>query len=386
MMQQPSAYRNSLTVAIVNVAALLYVAGALAESPAGAAREGWLKRPAVSVMTGFIYEPLSPYTLETWKENLGSRFGADQWVKGFQDAGATHLVFYDKWIDGLVFHDTKTTEFQTDRDFLRELAAACQRADLPLVIYFNAVSDGNPEFDEWATLDKQGDPIVFSRRWPTRYQTRHSPFRSKAVEQVRELLSNYGPIHGLWHDIFNERLNTSSPWVAKGYEAMYGEPFETATGERLSEFNVRTLAGYLEEIDAIRRQQGQEACVFTANGSGSNFLRSGQWTELVGSQLGYLYNEGHSFARNDQLARMAWVLPKPLDINLLLNRTWFTPLDDAPPPAAYTEKQAIAATAIAVCQGAGVNWALTGARGDVRRGSRAGQGRWRLVPRGETLG
>ena len=27
---------------------------------------------------------------------------------------------------------------------------------------------------------------------------------------------------------------------------------------------------------------------------------------------------------------MAWVLPKHLDINLLLNRTWFTPLEDRP--------------------------------------------------------
>ena len=56
---------------------------------------------------------------------------------------------------------------------------------------------------------------------------------------------------------------------------------------------------------------------------------------------------------------MAWVLPKPLDINLLLNRSWFTPLEDAPPPAHLTAKQAIAATAIAVCQGAGSTLALT---------------------------
>ena len=56
---------------------------------------------------------------------------------------------------------------------------------------------------------------------------------------------------------------------------------------------------------------------------------------------------------------MAWALPKPLDINLLLNSSWFTPLEDAPPPASLTVEQAIAATAIAVCQGAGVNFALT---------------------------
>lgn len=319
----------------------------------------WMKTPTVSVMTGFIYEPLEPCTIQQWMENLGNEFDADQWVKDFKETGATHLVFYDKWIDGLVFHDTKTTNFKTKRDFVRELAAACQRRELPLIFYFNAISDGNPEFDEWSTLDKQGKPIVFSPRWPTRYQTLHSPFHQKAVEQVRELLTNYGPIHGIWHDIFHERLNTSSPWVAKGYEDMFGEPFENASPARLAEFNARTLASYLDEIDVIRREQGQTTCIYTANGSGSNFLPAGIWTDLVGSRLQYLFNEGHGFARNDQLARMAWVLPKPLDINFKLGSSWFTPLEDTPPPSHLTDKQAIAGSAIVVCQGAGVHWALT---------------------------
>jgi len=324
-----------------------------------AAEETWYDSPSLSIMTGFIYEPLKPYTIHQWKETLGNEFDADRWAKDFKEAGAQHLVFYDKWIDGLVFHDTKTTNFKTNRDFVRELAAACQRQKLPLVFYFNAVSDGNPEFNEWSLLDRGGKPIVFSSRWPTRYQTLHSPFRQKALEQVRELLSNYGPIHGIWHDIFHERLHTSSKWVAQGYRKMYGEQFERASPARLAEFNARTLAGYLDEVDALRREQHQDNCIFTANGSGRAFLASNAWTREVGSRLHYLFNEGHGFARNDQLARMAWVLPKPLEINLLLNSSWFTPMDDAPPPPKYTQKQVIAATAIAVCQGASVHFALT---------------------------
>lgn len=322
-------------------------------------RPGWHKAPTVSIMTGFIYEPLKPYTIRQWMENLGNKFDADQWVKDFKEAGANHLVFYDKWIDGLVFHDTKTTNFKTRRDFLRELAAACQRGELPLVLYFNAVSDGNPEFDPWSLLDKQGNPIVFGAQWPTRYQTLHSPFRAKCLEQVREILGNYGPIHGIWHDIFSERFNTTSEWTASGYRKMFGEPFNEASPQRLAEFNTRTLAGYLDEVEAIRREQRQEQCVYTANGSGSAFLGGGVWTEHVGSRLQYLFDEGHDFQNNEKLARMAWALPKPLDINLLLVSSWFTPLGDTPPPASLTVEQAIAATAIAVCQGAGVNFALT---------------------------
>ncbi|MCU0982514.1 MAG: alpha-L-fucosidase, partial [Pirellulaceae bacterium] len=344
----------------------LAATGLGAEAPDGlpapgatAARPCWHKAPTVSVMTGFIYEPKKPYTIQQWMENLGSKFDADRWVEDFQEAGASYVIFYDKWIDGLVFHDTKTTNFKTKRDFLRELAAACQRGGLPLVIYFNAISDGNPEFDEWALLDRDGQPIVFGAAWPTRYQTLHSPFRQKCLEQARELLSNYGPIHGIWFDIFHERFHTTSPWTARGYQQMFGEPFETATSPRLAEFQARTLAGYLDQVAAIRREQRQEQCLFTANGSGSAFIGGGLWTEQVGSRLQYLYNEGHSFQNNEELARLAWALPKPLDINLLLVSSWFTPLEDAPPPASLTVEQAIAATAIAVCQGAGVNFALT---------------------------
>ncbi len=333
-----------------------------ADVPAQAATEAqrcWHTAPTLSVMTGFIYQPLSRYTVQQWTENLGHKFDADRWVKDFQEVGASHVIFYDKWIDGLVFHDTKTTNFKTRRDFLRELSAACQRGGLPLVIYFNAISDGNPEFDEWALLDQEGKPIVFGTAWPTQYQTLHSPFRQKCLEQVRELLAGYGAIHGLWFDIFHERFHTTSPWTARGYQQMFGEPFENATDLRLTEFQVRTLSGYLDEVDRIRRDQRQEQCMFTANGSGSAFLAGDAWTEQVGSRLQYLFNEGHSFQENEKLAPMAWALPKPLDINLLLVSSWFTPLEDLPPSASLSVEQAIAATAIAVCQGAGVNFALT---------------------------
>jgi hypothetical protein len=321
-------------------------------------RKVWMKSPAVTLMTGFIYEPLKPYTVQHWQQGLGSRFDADRWVRDFKEVGAEYVIFYDKWIDGLVFHDTKTTGYKTKRDFVGELAAACQRHQLRLVFYFNAVSDGNPEYDAWATRDRQGKPIVFAPMWPTRYQTLHSPFREKALAQARELLTRYGPIDGIWHDIFNERLDTSSPWVAAGYEKMYGEKFEKASGARLAEFDARTLADWLDRLEAIRREAKQDRCIYTSNGSGGWFLASGVWTRHVGARLDYLMDEGHSFDRNDALARMAWVLPKPYEVNFLLNSSWFTPLGDAP-PSHLTEKQVLAASAVVVCRGASVNFALT---------------------------
>jgi len=379
-----------LTVAVtVAMSTVLRAADPALQRPDATAvdqsRDMWMRSPTLNIMTGFIYEPLKPYTIQQWMEGLGGRFDADRWVQDFQDVGATYMIFYDKWIDGLVFHDTKTTHFKTKRDFVRELAAACQRRGLRLVLYFNAVSDGNPEFDMWALADHEGKPVVFSPNWPTRYQTLHSPFHQKAVEQVRELLTGYGRIDGIWHDIFGERLDAPSPWISAGYEKMYGEKMENVPPQRLAEFNARTLADYLDEIDVIRRQAGQDSCLFTANGAGSSFLASNVWTRDVGSRLQYLFDEGHSFERNDSLARMAWVLPKPTEVNFLLNSSWFTPLEDVPPPSHLSDKQVLAGTAIAVCQGASVNFALTpGHAGefgeDLQRAKAAGAWFRRVAP------
>jgi len=323
-----------------------------------AAEEPWYRSPSLAIMTGFIYEPLKPYTIHEWEKGLGNQMDADRWVADFKEAGATYMIFYDKWIDGFVFHDTKTTGFKTRRDFVRQISDACHRGNLRLIYYFNAISDGNPEFDEWALLDRQGKPIVFSPNWPTRYQTLHSPFRKISVEQMRELLTGYGQVDGIWLDIFGERLHTTSKWVAQGYEKMYGEPFDQASPANLAEFNARTLAGYLDEVRPIAREH-QPDCVWTSNGSAQNMLNAGAWPKWVGSRLDYGSVEGHSFHRLDQLARSAWVNPKPIEIGLLLCKSWFTPMEDEAPPASMTPQQAIAAAAVALCQGASVYMALT---------------------------
>ncbi len=327
-------------------------------SAAAGAEKSWYRPPKLAIMTGYIKEPLKPYTIQDWAKGLGNRMDADRWVADFREAGADYLIFYDKWIDGFVFHDTKTTGFKTPRDFLRPIADACRRGNLRLVLYYNAISDGNPEFDQWAVRDRRGQYIVFGTEWPTRYQTLHSPFRKASVEQLREVLTGYGRIDGIWLDIFGERLDTSSPWVARAYEKMYGAPFDKAPGERLHEFHVRTLAGYLDQVQPIAKKH-QADCVWTSNGAAAGVFGGGLWARSVGSRLDYGSVEGHQLDVMDRLARMAWVNPMPTEVGTLVNSSWFCPMEDTPPPVGKTAKQAIAEVAIAVCQGATAYMALT---------------------------
>ncbi len=289
------------TRAILGMSVVVLVGGVIPRPVAAEDETAWHRPPTLAIMTGYIKEPLKPYTIRQWDEGLGSRMDADRWVADFKEAGATYLIFYDKWIDGLVFHDTKTTAFKTHRDFVRQVSEACHRGGLPLVFYFNAISDGNPEFDKWCVRGHDGAPLVFSPGWPTRVQTLHSPFRQVSVEQVRELATQYGRIDGFWLDIFGERLESSSPFVADAYEKMFGEPLQRASGARLNEFQCRTLESYLEQVQTMVRKH-QPRCVWTSNGSAPTMLASGLWAKRVGDRLDYGSVEGHQFDAVDRLA------------------------------------------------------------------------------------
>ncbi len=318
----------------------------------------WQKPPALGIMTGFIKDPQGPLTQLVWRRNLGSQFDADQWVADFKAAGASYLIFYDKWIDGLVFHDTQTTSYKTKRDFVKEIAAACQKGGLPLVLYFNAHIDGNPEFRQWAVRNPNNWFILFSEKWPFEAQSLHSPFRSKAVGQVRELLTGYGRVDGLWLDVFRQELNVRSECVVNAFEEMMDARWRKATPEQLDEFHVRTLAGFLDEVRAIAKER-QPGCVVTANASASRFAGGGRWAAWVGERLDYGSAEGDQFDTIDACARLASLTPKPIEIGILVSKTRFTPVDDAPPPAAKTPRQTIADVAVAACQGASAYLVVT---------------------------
>ena len=272
----------------------------------------------------------------------------------------SYMIFYDKWIDGLVFHDTKTTGFKTQRDFVRELAAACQRSGLPLVFYFNAISDGNPEFDAWALTRPAGqadrvrshlaDALPDAALAVPREGARAGPRVADRLRPDRRDLARHLLRAARCTEPVDRRAATRR-CTARNSTGVRRSGWPSSMSARWPTISTRSRRS------AARRGRTVASSRPTAR---AELPRIGNaWTRQVGSRLHYLFDEGHSFERNDSLARMAWVLPKPMEVNFLLNSSWFTPLEDAPPPSHLTEKQAIAATAIAVCQGASVNFALT---------------------------
>jgi alpha-L-fucosidase len=111
-----------------------------------------------------------------------------QWARTAKEAQMGYILFLTKHHDGFCLWDTKTTRRKVTksplgRDVLRELRAACDEQGVKLALYF---SEG-----EWDWPSRPGG---------TRYQADggYNPEMKKA--QLRELLTDYGPIEYIWFD------------------------------------------------------------------------------------------------------------------------------------------------------------------------------------------
>ncbi|HWX20769.1 MAG TPA: alpha-L-fucosidase [Candidatus Binatia bacterium] len=114
-----------------------------------------------------------------------TNFNANDWVSIAQAAGAKYLVFTTKHHDGFCEFDSKLTDYKITnpespfhRDVVKELAAACQHAGLAFGVYYSQPDEHHPDY-----------------RKPT-----HEKYVQYMHGQVRELLSNYGPISVIWFD------------------------------------------------------------------------------------------------------------------------------------------------------------------------------------------
>ncbi|WEK36379.1 MAG: alpha-L-fucosidase [Candidatus Pseudobacter hemicellulosilyticus] len=138
--------------------------------------------------------PLSTY--DTFRNQFNPvRFNASEWVKLARQAGMRYIVFTSKHHDGFALWDSQETDFDIgstpfQRDVLKELAAACKEQDMPLCLYHSIMDWHHPDYlprREWEQ-DRPTDSAIFDR------------YVAYLKAQLKELLTNYGPIGILWFD------------------------------------------------------------------------------------------------------------------------------------------------------------------------------------------
>jgi alpha-L-fucosidase len=125
------------------------------------------------------------------------KFDARAWVALAKEAGVRYITITSRHHDGFSMFKTNATRYNVvdwtpfGRDPLRELADACREAGIKLFFYYSQLDWHHPDY------------------WP-RGQTGHAPGRPESGEwprylefmnsQLQELLTNYGPLGGIWFD------------------------------------------------------------------------------------------------------------------------------------------------------------------------------------------
>lgn len=174
----------------------------------------WNGRPTRGGEHFMLYEkiPLHRYA-QIAKDFEPTCFDADSWVKAAKDAGMKYIVITAKHHDGFAMFRSPSSDYnivqQTpwQRDPMQDLAAACKKYDMKLGFYYSLGRD-------WA------DPDV-PTNWPTRGGRSNSwdypdedakdltkYIARKVKPQLRELLTQYGPIGLIWFDtpeLFSKR-------------------------------------------------------------------------------------------------------------------------------------------------------------------------------------
>lgn len=135
------------------------------------------------------------------------KFDAEAWAQLAQDAGMKYLIITSKHHDGFSmfgsqvdpFNIVDATPFQ--RDPMKELAAACAKRGLKFGFYYSQAQDWHAPGGAIWEGRHENDPVYDNPRWDPRQEGDFETyFTRKALPQVRELLSGYGPISVLWFD------------------------------------------------------------------------------------------------------------------------------------------------------------------------------------------
>jgi alpha-L-fucosidase len=126
-----------------------------------------------------------------------AKFSAKQWVKTAKDAGMKYIVITSKHHDGFCMFDSKLTNYcitkatPFKRDPMKELAAECKKQGVKLCFYHSIMDWHHQEY-------------VPRRPWEKDTRPAGNADLNKYIDymkgQLTELLSNYGPVGGIWFD------------------------------------------------------------------------------------------------------------------------------------------------------------------------------------------
>ncbi len=162
-----------------------------------------------------------------------ARFDADEWAAVAKDAGMKYMVLTARHHDGFSLWDSPASVNRFDamhsaarRDFIKEYTEAVRRAGLRVGLYYSPM--------DWRF------PGYF---FPNLYRSNALQMKKQTYEQVRELLTKYGPLDVLWWD------GGGDDWLAHGGLSWGGEGWHRSPYKRPPIWEPEKLVGMVREID-----------------------------------------------------------------------------------------------------------------------------------------
>jgi len=134
-------------------------------------------------------------------------FNADTWVSTIKAAGARYIVITSKHHEGFAMFASKVSPYNVvdatpfKRDPLAELADACRRQGIKLFFYYSQLDWHHPDYFPRGTTG-HGAERPAAGDWD-----RYIDYENA---QLRELLSQYGAIGGIWFDGWWDQKDTAT--------------------------------------------------------------------------------------------------------------------------------------------------------------------------------
>lgn len=150
--------------------------------------------------------PFDEYVEKTMQFK-GDKFNAQDYVDLAVKAKMKYITFVAKHHDGYALWGSKATDYDSmdstpKRDFVKELAQACQKEGIALFIYYSIGLDWHHPYFLPRELYKPARPQYAGQQKQYKYEqpADFKHYLNFAKTQIMELCTQYGPIAGLWFD------------------------------------------------------------------------------------------------------------------------------------------------------------------------------------------
>jgi alpha-L-fucosidase len=250
-----------------------------------------------------LYEKIPWKTYATIAKRFNpTKFNADQWVKCAKMAGMKYIVITAKHHDGFAMYNSPSSNYNIKemtpwhKDPMKMLARACQKYDIKLCFYYSLGRD-------WQDPDVPTNwPVKAGRSNTWDYPDEDGKdlnkyFHRKVLPQVKELLTQYGPIGVLWFDTPELITKEQSQTLKSMIHSIQPDCIvNSRIGNGMGDFSVEE-----QKIGGKINLNPWESCVTMSGGWGYNKYDSiwkspelliRQLTETVSKGGNYLLNIG----------------------------------------------------------------------------------------------